>query len=175
MAFLITLLVVALVVAAFAAASETSLTSVSRIRIRSLADEGHPAAKLVLRLHNDPNTYLTTILTLNTGAVIAASTVTAVIIDEFYAHTVPQLVGALVLSVFVLIFCEIAPKSLALRFSERFALSLSRPVTWLTVGLRPIVGGLTALARFLVRAATGGRRVHGPFVPAAELSLRRGP
>jgi CBS domain containing-hemolysin-like protein len=171
MAALIALLVVSLVIATFAAASETSLTSVSRIRMRSLAEEGSRAAKVVVRLHNDPNSYLTTILTLNNVAVIVASTTTAVLVEQRYSKTVPQFLGALVLSLVVLIFCEIAPKSLALRFNERFALSLGRPVLALTVGLRPLVGGLTALSRLLVRLATRGRGVRGPFVTEEELKM----
>ena len=60
------------------------------------------------------------------------------------------------LSIIVLIFCEIAPKSLALRFNERFALVLAGPVLLLTRLLRPLVGGLSALSRLIVRAATQG-------------------
>src|SRR5438105_12012471 len=127
MALLITLLVLGLLVAAFAAAAETSLTTVSRIRVRSLAEKGNKRARAVGKLHNDPNAYLSTILTLNNVAVIVASTSTAVIIEQ-YASSFLQVIAAIVLSVVVLIFCEIAPKSLALRFNERFALALARPV-----------------------------------------------
>ena len=171
MAILLTLIIIGLIIAAFAAASETSMTSVSRIRMRSLAEEGKRAAKLVVRLHNDPNGYLTTVLALNTVAVIVASTATAILVDKYYSRTLPEWVVAVALAVVVLIFCEIAPKSLALRFSERFALSLSRPVLMLTIGLRPVVGGLTALSRLLVRAATRGRNVQGPFVTEEELKM----
>ncbi len=167
---LIVLLVVGLVVAAFAAAAETTLTSVSRLRMRSLAENGNRRARIVVRLHNDPNAYLTTILSLNTSAVILASTATAVLIDT-YLHSLPQVLGAIVLSVFVLIFCEIAPKSLALRFNEGFALVLARPVSLVTLLLRPLVGGLTAFSRLLVRVATPGRGVTGPFVTEEELML----
>ena len=167
---LIVLLVVGLIVAAFASAAETSLTSVSRIRIRSLAEEGNRRARRVLRLHNDPNAYLTTILTLNTVALIVASTTTAVLIAE-HLTSLPQAIGTIVLSVVALIFCEIVPKSLALRFNERFALALGAPVAFLTRVLRPLVGLLTALSRFVVRVATKGRAAPGPFVTEDELKL----
>ena len=74
MSALATLLVASLILAAFAAASETALTSVSRIRMRSIAEEGDRRAEVVVRLHNDPNAYLSTILSINTVAVIVAST-----------------------------------------------------------------------------------------------------
>ena len=170
MTALIVLIVVGLFFAAFAAAAETALTSVSRIRIRSLGDEGNRRAKTVERLHHDPNAYLSTILTLNTTAVIVASTTTAILLDQ-NLHTVPQFAGAVVLSIIVLIFCEIAPKSLALRFNERVALALGGPVSVLTTVLRPLIGGLTAFSRLLVRAATRGRAVPGPFVTEEELKM----
>jgi CBS domain containing-hemolysin-like protein len=167
---LIVVIVFGLVIAAFAAASETSLTSVSRIRMRSLAEEGNRRARTVTRLHADPNAYLSTILTLNTVAVIVVSTATALLIGS-YLTKIPQVVGTIVLSIVVLIFCEIAPKSLALRFNERFALVLAGPVQLLTRVLRPLIGGLSAMSRLIVRAATRGHGVRGPFVTEEELKL----
>ncbi|MFZ2034123.1 MAG: hemolysin family protein [Candidatus Dormiibacterota bacterium] len=167
---LIVVIVLGLVIAAFAAAAETSLTSVSRIRMRSLAEEGNRRARTVTRLHADPNAYLSTILTLNTVAVIVVSTATALLIGS-YLTKIPQVVGTIVLSVVVLIFCEIAPKSLALRFNERFALVLAAPVQLLTRVLRPLIGGLSAMSRLIVRAATRGHSVRGPFVTEEELKL----
>ena len=167
---LIVVIVAGLIIAAFAAAAETSLTSVSRIRMRSLADDGNRRARTVTRLHADPNAYLSTILTLNTVAVIVVSTATALLVDT-YLHRVPQVIGAIVLSIVVLIFCEIAPKSLALRFNERFALTLAGPVRILTGLLRPLVGGLSAFAQLIVRVATKGHSVRGPFVTEEELKL----
>jgi putative hemolysin len=167
---LIIVIVIGLVIAAFAAAAETSLTSVSRIRMRSLAEDGNKRARTVTRLHADPNGYLSTILSLNTVAVIVVSTATALLIGS-YLHSVPQAVGTIALSIVVLIFCEIAPKSLALRFNERFALVLAGPVQILTRLLRPLVGGLSAMSRLIVRAATRGHAVRGPFVTEEELKL----
>ena len=74
--------------AAFAAASETALTSVSRLRMRSLADEGNRRADVVVKLHNQPNAYLSTILSINTVAVIVASTTATLIIANTY-HSFP--------------------------------------------------------------------------------------
>jgi putative hemolysin len=170
MSALVVLLIVALVLAAFAAASETALTSVSRIRMRSLAEEGDSRAAVVVRLHNDPNAYLSTILTINTVAVIVASTSATLIISNTY-RSVPEAAGTAILSAVVLVFCEIAPKSLALRFNERFALILGRPVAALTAVLRPVVGLLTAVSNSLLTAATRGRNVVGPFVTEEELKL----
>jgi CBS domain containing-hemolysin-like protein len=170
MSLLALLLIVSLVLAAFAAASETALTSVSRLRMRSLAEEGNRRADAVVKLHNQPNAYLSTILSINTVAVIVASTTATLIIANTY-HSFPQAAGTAILSAFVLVFCEIAPKSLALRFNERLALILGRPVAGLTSLLHPLVGGLTLISNSLLRAATRGKGVVGPFVTEEELKL----
>ncbi len=96
-------------------------------------------------------------------------TATLIIADTY--HNFPEAAGTAILSAFVLVFCEIAPKSLALRFNERLALILGRPVAGLTRLLRPLVGGLTLLSNFLLRAATRGKAVVGPFVTEEELKL----
>jgi putative hemolysin len=167
---LVLLLIVSLLLAAFAAGSETALTSVSRLRIRSLAEDGNRRAEVVAGLHNDPNAYLSTILSINTVAVIVASTAATLIISNAY-RSFPQAAGTAILSAFVLVFCEIAPKSLALRFNERVALVVGRPVAGITRLLRPLVAALTVISNSLLRAATRGKSMVGPFVTEGELKL----
>jgi CBS domain containing-hemolysin-like protein len=169
MSLYVVLLVVSLITAAFAAAAETSLTSVSRLRIRALAEEGDRRARRVVALHAQPNRYLSTILTLNTAAVTVATTAATLIAFSQGAHVPEALITGL-LTAFLLVFCEIAPKSLALRFNERIALALAAPVSVLTVILRPVVAVLTAIATLLVRTAARGS-VPGPFVTEEELRM----
>ncbi|HXA29267.1 MAG TPA: hemolysin family protein [Candidatus Angelobacter sp.] len=163
------LLVLSLIIAAFAAAAETSLSSVSRLRIRTLAEEGDKRARRVAALHAKPNQYLSTILTLNTAAVTVATTSATLIAFSQGAHVPEALITGL-LTAFLLVFCEIAPKSLALRFNERIALTLAGPVATLTVILRPVVSVLTAVATLVVRTAARGQ-VPGPFVTEEELRM----
>src|ERR1019366_5476229 len=170
MSLLVIALIASLVLAAFAAASETALTSVSRLRMRSLAEEGVRRAEIVVKLHNQPNAYLSTILSINTVAVIVASTTATLIISDTY-RSFPQAAGTAILSAFVLVFCEIAPKSLALRFNERLALVLGGPVAALTRVLRPVVAALMLVSNSLLRATTRGKSVAGPFVTEEELRM----
>lgn len=162
-------MVAALILAAFAAAAETALTSVSRIRVRTLASEGDRRAKRLVRLHNDPNGYLSTILSINTIAVIIATSAATVLTVN--SHGVPEAVVTIVLAIVVLIFCEIAPKSLALRYNEGLSLHLARSVSFLTKVLRPLIASLTLVSRLLLRISTRGKNVRGPFVTEEELLL----
>lgn len=170
MTWLVILLAAGLVLAGFAAAAETALTSVSRLRMRTLAEDGDHRAIRVVHLHNNPNGYLSTILSVNTVAVIVASTATALIASG-HTHGLYQALITVALSVFVLVFCEIAPKSLALRFNERLALRLAAPVGVLTRVLSPLIAALTLVARGLLRLLTRGRPAPGPFVTEEELKL----
>ncbi len=164
------IIVVALVLAALAASAETSLTSISRVRLRRLSEEQVPQAILIERLHKDPNAYLSTILITNTVAIIGASSAATLLSLHLYQARVAQWLVSLVLSLVVLVFCEIAPKTLALQRSERVALRLARIVTVATFVMRPIVGVLTRITNWLVRVF-GKAQVKGPFVTEEELKM----
>src|SRR5205807_5569514 len=75
-------LIVCFVVAAFASGTETALTSVGRLRVRFLAEQGSQAAQILQRLRADPNRFLSTVLFTNTLALIVASTATALLSDS---------------------------------------------------------------------------------------------
>ncbi|MDQ6884415.1 MAG: hemolysin family protein [Candidatus Dormibacteraeota bacterium] len=165
------IILVALVVAALAASAETSLTSISRVRLRRLVEEGLPQAIVIERLHKDPNSYLSTILIANTVAIIVASSAATLLSLRLYQQHVAQWLVSLVLSLVVLIVCEIAPKTLALQKSERVAIKMARIVAGATWFMRPVVRVLTAITKVLVRIFGGKAQVKGPFVTEEELKM----
>ncbi|TMB99579.1 MAG: DUF21 domain-containing protein, partial [Chloroflexi bacterium] len=75
-------LAVCFVAAALAAGTETALTSVGRLRVRFLAEQGSKAAAILQKLRADPNRYLSTVLFTNTLALIVASTSTTLLTDS---------------------------------------------------------------------------------------------
>src|SRR3981189_983999 len=68
--------------AALASGTETALTSVGRLRVRHLAEQGSRAAAILQRLRSDPNRYLSTVLFTNTLALTIASTATALMSES---------------------------------------------------------------------------------------------
>ncbi|MEO6798021.1 MAG: hemolysin family protein [Candidatus Dormibacter sp.] len=165
------IIVIALVVAALAASAETSLTSISRVRLRRLVEERIAQAIVIERLHKDPNAYLSTILIANTVAIIVASSSATLLALHLYQQRVAQWLVSLLLSLVVLVFCEIAPKTLALQRSERVALNMARIVAAATWVMRPIVRVLTTITKVLVRIFAGKAQVKGPFVTEEELKM----
>src|ERR1700726_2478193 len=79
-------LVVCFFVAALASGTETALTSVGRLRVRFLAEQGSKSAAILQRLCSDPNRYLSTVLFTNTLALIVASTTTTLLTDSLFSH-----------------------------------------------------------------------------------------
>ncbi len=167
---LVAILVVALLAAAFAASAETSLTSLSRIRLRARREEGDPTALAIDRLHQRPNAYLGAILVTNTVAVIVASTCATLLAVQSFGHPA-AFWSTVALSVVVLVLCEIGPKSYALQHAERVARVLVRPVAILTLVLSPLVRLLTLATRLIAGAGAGRAAARGPFLSEDELKM----
>jgi CBS domain containing-hemolysin-like protein len=167
----IVIIVIALILAATAASAETSLTSISRVRLRQLVEQKVPAAIVIERLHRDPNAYLSTILIVNTVAIIVASSAATLLSLHLYHAQVAEWAVSIVLSLVVLIACEITPKTLALQRAERVALRLARLVATATLVMRPVVYVLTAVTRLILRLLGGKAEVRGPFVTEEELKM----
>ena len=165
------IIVIALILAGLAASAETSLTSISRVRLRTLVEQKVPQAIVIERLHRDPNGYLSTILIVNTVAIIAASSASTLLALHLYRERVAEWLVSLILSLIVLVLCEITPKTLALQRAERVALRMARLVAAATFVMRPIVFVLTALTRLILRLLGGKAQVRGPFVTEEELKM----
>jgi len=165
------IIVIALVLAGLAASAETSLTSISRVRLRTLVEQKVPQAILIERLHRDPNAYLSTILIVNTVAIIVASSAATLLALHLYRERVAEWLVSLILSLIVLLACEITPKTLALQRAEKVALRMARLVAAATFAMRPIVFVLTAVTRLILRMLGGKAQVRGPFVTEEELKM----
>jgi Mg2+/Co2+ transporter CorB len=127
-----------ILLSAFFSSSETAMMAVNRYRIRTRAEKGNRSAKLVLRLLEAPDKLLGTILFGNNVANIAASTLATVIGLRIFGDA--GLAYAPLLLVFiVLIFAEVAPKTLAAVNPERVAFPAAWVLAFLQVALSPFV------------------------------------
>ncbi|HEY6543002.1 MAG TPA: hemolysin family protein [Ktedonobacteraceae bacterium] len=163
------ILIVALILCGIASASETALTSVSRIKLKNMVEEGDKKAGEIERLLAEPNAFLSTILIVNSVAVIVASSMSTVLALRF-STSFGELISTVIISLVVLIFCEITPKTAAVQNPLRWAralLPLVKGTAWL---LHPIVVVLGKITNFLVRML-GGQVKRGPFVTEEELRL----
>ncbi|MDQ6659866.1 MAG: hemolysin family protein [Chloroflexota bacterium] len=168
--FQLILLIVMLILCAIASAAETAFTSISRIKLKNLIETGDKKAIQIDQLLSNPNRYLSTILIINSVAVIVASsmaTVLALDVSQSYGELLSTLLSSLV----VLIFCEITPKTAAVQNPLRWARTLVGPVSGAAWLLRPLVWFLSAITNSLVRLLGGQVKHRGPFVTEEELRL----
>jgi CBS domain containing-hemolysin-like protein len=163
-------MLIALVVAAASAAAETALTSINRIRIRNLAEEGDRKARRIRRALERPDQFLSTILVVSNLSVITASTLATVIAVNLN-FSFAEVISTILLSLIVLIFCEITPKTWAVQAPERAARLLIGPLEVVSSVLRPVVIGLTTLTSGMLRVLGVEARAHGPFMTEDELRL----
>lgn len=166
----ILVLIVSLILAGMASAAETAFTSISRIKLKNQVEEGDPKAIQIDRLLSQPNVFLSTILIVNNVAVIVASSMATVLALRFSANF-GELISTILISLIVLIFCEITPKTAAVQNPLRWARMLVTPVRGAAWLLRPIVWALSAITNSLVRLLGGQIKHRGPFVTEEELRL----
>lgn len=133
-------IVVLLVFSGFFSATETAFTSVNRIKLKNMANDGNRRAKKVLELEEQYDTLLSTILVGNNLVNIANTAIATVLFVKLYAGY-GATVSTVVMTIVVLIFGEVSPKSLAKESPERFAMfsepfirflmGLLTPINWL--------------------------------------------
>jgi len=116
-----------LLLSGFFSASETAMMSLNRYRLHNLADKGQRSARLVLRLLQHPDRLLSTILLGNNVANLTAASIASVIALRLYGEAAIAVSG-FVLTFIVLIFAEVAPKTLAASHPERVAFPASYPL-----------------------------------------------
>lgn len=117
----IIIIIACLIMSAFFSSTETAFSSLNRIRVKSLAEKGDKRAALVLRLSDQYDKLLSTILIGNNIVNIASASVATVLFIRWVGEETGPSLSTIVTTVVVLIFGEISPKTLAKESPELFA------------------------------------------------------
>ena len=159
--FLLGALVVLLLLSAFFSSSETALMSISRFRLMHLAQSGNRGAKLAQKLVRQPDRLIGIILLGNNFVNISASAI-ATIAAVRIGGEAGILIGTAFLTVIVLIFSEVAPKTYAAFHPERVALPASYVLYPLLRVFYPLVRLINLLAGLVLRLVghSGSKRVE---------------
>ena len=164
----IVLLVFLLAGSAFFSASETALMSLSKIRIRYMEDEGVKGAKLVASLIEKSSDLLSSILVGNNIVNIAATSVsTALFMSIFGSQGVA--IATAVMTVLVLIFGEITPKTIAANSPEKVALLVSKPINLIMKIVKPLVWVFNLLTGVIFKLMGIDNDGVKPFITEEEL------
>ena len=121
-----------IMMSAFFSATETAFSSVNKIRLKNMSQMGDKRARLTLNLAEDYDNLLSTILIGNNIVIIASSSLATVLFVKFYGDA-GVAISTAVMTVLVLIFGEITPKSIAKEMPEKFAMFSAPIIKTLTI------------------------------------------
>lgn len=150
--------------------SETAFIGVSRHTVRQKAEEGDHKARLVDSMLDDPQRFLSTVLVGNTVVNISSATLATVIMAQLLSSWA-TLVATVSVTVIVLIFCELVPKSLAVQHPLPIARAMARPLRLTETILKPFIGMANGASKLVLRLF--GERAVGkaPYITSDEIEM----
>ena len=149
-------LVILLLLSAFFSSAETALTTVNKIKMRSLAEDGNKNAKLVLKLTEQSSKLLSAILIGNNIVNLSASALTTTIAYDLTVNVTGPIaayavaIATGIITILILIFGEIVPKTAANVNSDKLSLVYAYPINLIMIIVTPISIIINALARVIM-------------------------
>lgn len=143
-------LVILLGLSAFFSSAETALTTVNRLRVRAWVDEGDKRAIILSKVIDDPGKLLSAILIGNNIVNISASSIATLLATEFWGNAGAGIATG-VITLLVLIFGEITPKTMASLKAEKIALNYAKVIYALMIVLTPLIFILDILSGGILR------------------------
>ena len=144
----IIILVVLLALSAFFSSAETALTTVSKFSLRSLSDNGNKRAGRVLKVTENSSKLISTILIGNNIVNISASSLTTIFATKAFGSSSVGIATG-ILTLVVLLFGEITPKTIAQRYSLKISLIYIDIIRFLMVVLTPVIFIVNKIADFI--------------------------
>jgi len=141
----IALILVMMILSALFSGTETAYSSVNKLRLKNYEAQGSKKAAKALKLANRFDEVLTAVLIGNNIVNIAASSVGTIVFIDLIGKNGPA-VSTVVITILVLTFCEVLPKSYAKRNAEKLALALANPLSALIGLFKPAVFLLNKLS-----------------------------
>ena len=166
--YLFIVLIVLVSLSAFFSSSETALASISRIKLLNMIEENVKNADIVQKLLESPQKLLSAILVGNNIVNIGASslaTAIAIEISPKYGVTI----ATVLMTIVVLIFGEITPKTFAAENSEKIALAVARPINFVIKVLTPFVKVFDVVTCAIIKILGGRNDDKTPTITEAEL------
>ena len=144
------ILLLLLALSAFFSSAETALTTVNRIRMRTLAENGHKQAELVIKIVEDQGKMLSAILIGNNVVNLYASSLATILASELFGS---RAVGAAtgILTLLILVFGEITPKTVSTLSSEMISLKYAPFIYTLMWVLTPVIFLVNQLSMLVLR------------------------
>jgi Mg2+/Co2+ transporter CorB len=144
-------LLILLTLSGLISAAETSMTAASRGRLHQMERDGDRAARRVNRLIGDQETMIGAILLSNNVINIGASALTTSVLTAIFPGAMGALIATVLMTVLVVVFSEILPKTVAIARPDDVARTLSIPTTWVVRIFGPLATGAQWIVRHTLR------------------------
>ena len=161
-------LIILICLSAFFSSAETSMTTVNKIRIQSLAEQGDKRASILLTVIEDSGKLLSTILIGNNIVNISASSLATTITMRLFGNAAVS-ISTGIITLLVLIFGEITPKTMASLHAEKMALSYARIIHFLMFLLTPVIFLVNKMAKGVLTLLRVDNSVKGNTITEHEL------
>ena len=116
------IIIISILLSSYFSATETAFSSLNRIRVKNLAEKGNKRAKLVLKLSEQYDVLISTILIGNNIVNILAASLGTLLFVELTNPEIGATVSTVVMTIVILIFAEVSPKTIAKESPEKFAM-----------------------------------------------------
>lgn len=157
-----------LMCSAFFSGSETAMFSLNSIRLQHLEKEGSAPAKIVSNFLKHPSKLLVTILIGNEVVNVFASSTAASFCVRFFGEQAGPIVATAGMTILLLIFGEVTPKTFAVQFPQKYAFAVSRPLHFFSKVVFPIRIILTSIADLILRLIGGTQKSHERLLTGQE-------
>ena len=161
-------LIILICLSAFFSSAETSMTTVNKIRIQSLAEQGDKRAKILLTVIEDSGKLLSTIRIGNNIVYIRASSLATTLTMRLFGNAAVS-ISTGIITLLVLIFGEITPKTMASLYAEKMALSYARIIHFPMFLLTPVIFLVNKLAKGVLTLLRIDDSVKGNTITEHEL------
>ena len=162
------ILIILICLSAFFSSAETSMTTVNKIRIQALAEQGDKKALTLLNVIEDSGKLLSTILIGNNIVNISASSLATTLTMRLFGNTAVS-ISTGIITLLVLIFGEITPKTLATVHAEKMALSYAKVIRILMFILTPVIFIVNKLAQGVLTLMRIDANAKGNTITEHEL------
>lgn len=167
----IILLVILIMLSGFFSASETALLSLNKIRLKYMLESNVKNANKIEKLLEKPDTLLSSILLGNNAVNIAATSVATALAISLFPDDINSGVAyvTIIMTITILLFGEITPKSLAVKYSEKISIFVSTPLTIISKIISPLIFILTKITNLILKIFGVNENFKKPFITHEEL------
>lgn len=165
----IVVFIILICLSSFFSCTETAFLSANKIRMRNLAEEGDRRAKKVEKLLSNTDRLYSSILVGNNLVNIGASSLTTSIVISIFGNSASLVAAASgIVTLLILVFGEITPKTFATKNADRIALFMSGFVSFICFIFTPVVFLLNIITGFIIKLL-GGNKDNGPTMTEEDL------